>query len=454
MNEVLSVYAAAALALSGVVQVSLLYLLSIAVASLVAIALYFIASRIVSHTHLSDHLKKATLLVFSAPIPAAIIGFSLYEVITRYPPNLPPFFGTEQIALIIELGVLAITIRTAGAVAKLVMFHITKLKEVDRVLVYGIYGLGAVALLFILLTSPASPVVVAGIWQTVGFIAGLVITYLVVYVANMIFRRYAEAFVNREAQLRTTVTFLRRLALAVIALVGAAIATFTSFPSAGAAVASLFVAAGFTSIVVGLAAQSTLANIFAGMVVSTSQPFRIGDAVLFKNEWCWVEDIRLSFTVLKTWDNRRLVVPNQLFLSDTIVNYTLNDPSKLVIVFVQVSYDIDLDKAIEIMKDTVRKHSDFLPAGNLPVVHVMEFNESGINLRLLGNAKDQPTAFQMSKDLLYSIRKEFIANGMSISYPRREMIIKTSEETDERIPEETSESPSPLRQQPLFKSES
>ena len=159
------------------------------------------------------------------------------------------------------------------------------------------------------------------------------------------------------------------------------------------------------------------------MVISTSQPFRIGEAVLFANEWCWVEDIRLTFTVLKTWDNRRLMVPNQLFLSNTIVNYDTNDSSKLCIVYVTITYESDVDKAIEILKEAARLHPDFLPAGNLPVVHVMDFTESGINLRLLGRAKDQPTNFQMSKDILYEVKKAFDANGVQIAYPRRKITI-------------------------------
>jgi small-conductance mechanosensitive channel len=311
-------------------------------------------------------------------------------------------------------------------IAKKLMVHLTGIQGVERVLVYGIYALGLVALAFVLLSSPGSPIVTAGVWQAVAFLAGLTVTYLITYVVGVVSKKYGDDLVMREPHLRTTVTFVRRLVVGLVALIGVAATTFTSFPSAGAAVASIFVAAGFASIVIGLAAQSSLANIFAGMIVSTSQPFRIGDAVLFRNEWCWVEDIRLTFTVLRTWDNRRVVVPNQLFLGETLVNYDLNDSSKLVIVFVQVPYEVDLDRAIALMKEAATRHPDFLPSGNLPVVHVMEYNESGISLRLLGNAKDQPTAFQMSKDLLYQIRKDFLANGIQISYPRREIFLKGS----------------------------
>ncbi|HKT22662.1 MAG TPA: mechanosensitive ion channel family protein, partial [Nitrososphaerales archaeon] len=152
-------------------------------------------------------------------------------------------------------------------------------------------------------------------------------------------------------------------------------------------------------------------------------------------EWCWVEDVRLTFTILRTWDKRRLVVPNQTFLNQALVNYDLNGSSKLCIVFVTINYESDVDKAIEIMKEAARKHPDFLPEGSLPAVHLMDLGDAngtspnadvapGITLRLLSNAKDQPTNFQMSKDLLYAIRREFQRNGIRIAYPRREVLLR------------------------------
>lgn len=400
-------------------------LLLIAAVSIGLVAVILItARRLLNHSKLPPPIRRSAMLVVSGPVSAAIIGLAIIEILRLSAALLPSPLSAEELTLIVELAALAVTIRTAGVIAKHVMLHVAGAEGFERALVSGIYALGLLAVAYALLSSPGSPQVVGSVWQAVGFVAGLTITYLVAYVVSAATRRYGQVLYEREPQLRTTVTFVRRLFIVVIALIGVGATTFAIFPTAGAAVASIFVAAGFASIVVGLAAQSSLANIFAGMIVSTSQPFRIGDAVLFRNEWSWVEDIRLTFTVLKTWDNRRLVVPNQLFLNEALVNYDLNDSSKLVVVFIQVPYETDLDKAIELMKEAVRGHPDFLPAGNLPVVHVMEYNESGIGLRLLGNAKDQPTAFQMSKDLLYTIRKDFLSAGIRISYPRREVVLR------------------------------
>lgn len=123
-----------------------------------------------------------------------------------------------------------------------------------------------------------------------------------------------------------------------------------------------------------------------------------------------------------------------MFLSTTMVNYDAVDSSKLCIVYVTITFGSDLDKAIEILKDAARKHADFMPIGNLPVVHVMDLGDAngtapdanvspGISLRLLSRAKDQPTNFQMSKDLLYTMKKEFDKSGIEIAYPRRQIVV-------------------------------
>lgn len=397
--------------------------LIVAVAGIVTVATYFAFARFLTRARLRQDVHESILLVVKGPVVTAVLGYGLVLAVgyvdSLNPTAVPYFAKPVNVTLLVQLVVLAVSVRTAGSIVKRLLPSVTEIRGADRLLVYGIYTLGIVALSYIVLSSPISPGVTASVWSTINFLTGLFATYLVAYIVNLVIKRYSHAIEGRELQLQTTVTFVRRLVLAVIVLIGISATTFSSFPAASGLVASLFIAAGFSSIVVGLAAQSSLSNIVAGIVVSTAQPFRIGDAVFFKNEFCFVEDIKLVITVLRTWDNRRLMVPNQLFLSEVVTNYTAVDPTMLAPVFVQITYESDLDKAIEILTTVARKHPDFMPIGNLPVVHVMEYTESGVNLRVLSRAKDQPTAFQMGKDILYQIRKEFQASGIELAYPRR-----------------------------------
>lgn len=254
------------------------------------------------------------------------------------------------------------------------------------------------------------------------FISGIVLTFIIARIVHTFLTRITSQRILEEPKLKTTYLFIERVIIAAIILVGVASTTFTALPEARGIVASIFVAAGFASIVIGLAAQSTLSNVISGALIATTQPFRIGDAVMFKNEFCFVEDIKLTYASFRTWDNRRLMIPNSMFQTEVVINYTSVDPTMLVPIFVQISYESDLEKARQIMVDIAKRHPDFLPIGDLPKVHVMEFADSGINLRLLARAKDQPTAFEMAREILRQIKIEFDSNGIEIPYPRRYLV--------------------------------
>ncbi len=260
------------------------------------------------------------------------------------------------------------------------------------------------------------------LWSLLGFVAGLVITFIVAHYLNKILKRSFSGVVLSQPKFITTLTIMRRLIVLAAILIGVMATTFTAFPESLGIITSIFVAAGFASIVVGLAAQSSLSNVISGIINSVSQPFRIGDAVTFRDEFCYIEDMRLIHTIMRTWDNRRLVVPNSILQNEVIINYSMNDPSVLVPVPVQVSYESDISKAMQIMTDAARSHPDCIPSGDLPNTVVMELQDSGILLRLLSMAKDQSTAFGMTRDLLLEIKKDFDEQGIEIPYPKRQLV--------------------------------
>jgi small conductance mechanosensitive channel len=260
-------------------------------------------------------------------------------------------------------------------------------------------------------------------WTAATLLLGLAATIVIVYILNQILMKSFKNIALSQPKLITTLTILRRLVIYATLIVGVMASVFTAFPGSMGAIASIFVAAGFASIVIGLAAQSSLSNIISGLIISVSQPFSIGDALMFRQEYCYVEDVRLMHTILRIWDNRRLVVPNSVLQNEVIVNYSMRDPSVLAPVYVQVGYESNLKKAMQIMVDTARRHPGCVPDGDLPKAAVMEFQDSGIQLRLLTKAKDQSSAFEMIRDLLVDIKREFDEQGIEIPYPKREVVI-------------------------------
>ena len=416
-------------------------LLEVVVPTAVSAAILWFVPPIVASRRRWRPLTRATFVsLFRGPFLASVLAAAVYGLDEEFwnanPGAFPSFLAPASVAVIVELVVVwtVVGITTLATRRHLIGEHAAS----SRFLQYGIYAAGLLGVVLVLLSSPEVPHVTAGIWSIIGFGSGLLVTYLTVHILNVIMNRYFAALAHRQPGLETIYRFLRRVLILVIILIGVTVSTYANFPNTASALTELILAAGFLSIVVGLAAQSTLSNLIAGAMVSLAQPFKIGDAVVFpypNGDWCFVEDIRLNFTVLRTWDLRRLMVPNSMFQSNVVVNYTAVDPTMLVIVYMVITYESNVDRAREIMVEEARKHPDYLPLGNLPVTHVMDYQGGGnqgtgmyggIDLRLLSAAKDQPTAFQVEKDLLYSIRQRFTAEGIQLAYPTQRVILDST----------------------------
>ncbi len=388
------------------------------------VGVYFSVRIALSKSNRAIEFKKSIMIIIRGPVSVALIGTALIIIEKEQPKLFLPYLQPGYVTFIVELVFLLASINAARKISTLLVKELLKLGDAGRrFLLLGIYSIGLVALFYIIFTSPVNTSLTQNAFQIVGFITGIVITYLVVYLINLILIRYQSAVKDNKPQLHTTIAFGRRVIVGAIGLLGVAAAGFAAFPQASGAIASLFVAAGFTSIVIGLAAQSSLSNLIAGGVISFAQPFQINDAIIFDNNYCFVEDIRLVFTVLRTWDGRRLMVPNNQFLSTTIVNYNAVDTTKLAVIYIQITLESDVEKAMDIMKDVIAGHPLFFPAEGLPSVLIMEYNEFGIQLRALGRAKDQNDNWYLEKESLLNIKKEFERNGIKIAVPRRDVFL-------------------------------
>lgn len=393
------------------------------IAIAVFLAIYFSVKLALDKSQRAEEVKEVILAIFRGPVPVLIIGYSTVLVERLHPGIYPSYLSEAMLVFLIELLLLLTSINAARRISQILLLKFFRNGRISRrLLLIGVYSLGLVVLFYIILTSPISLSFQQGSLPAISFVTGLVITYLIAYIVNLVISRYQIALQENQPQLHTTITFGRRVLIGIVVIIGVGATAFASFPGASGAVASLFVAAGFTSIVIGLAAQSSLSNLIAGGVISTSQPFRIGDAIIYDNEYCFVEDIRLMFCILRTWDNRRLMVPNSLFLTSVVKNYTAVDSSKIAIVYVHITLESDIDLAMDIMKKVIEENPNHFPTEGLPSVQVMEFTEYGVKLRALGRARDQGSNWNLEKESLYAIKKEFDRHGIRIAVPRREVV--------------------------------
>ncbi len=146
----------------------------------------------------------------------------------------------------------------------------------------------------------------------------------------------------------TRLRLIRRLIFATIIVIGLALA-LSQFASIKRTATGVLASSALLGLVIGFAARQTLANGVAGVLLAITQPIRIGDLVTFEGSTGEVEDIRLTYTYLRSGDGRRLIIPNERLASTPIENHTIVDRGVEVEVSLWLPPDADVDRAVELV---------------------------------------------------------------------------------------------------------
>ncbi len=218
----------------------------------------------------------------------------------------------------------------------------------------------------------------------------------------------------RSRKLHTQINLLEKVIVFVIIIsaIGVVMLSIESIRKIGI---GLFASAGIAGIVLGLSAQKIFGAIFAGIQLAITQPFRIDDAVVVENEWGWIEEINLTYVVVKIWDNRRLVLPSTYFIDQPFQNWTRTTADLLGTVFLYTDYNFPVD---ELRKELTRLlESCTLWDKKVNVIQVTDSKENYMEVRILVSAKNSPTAW----DLRVFVREkmiEFIQKNYPDSLPK------------------------------------
>jgi small-conductance mechanosensitive channel len=217
---------------------------------------------------------------------------------------------------------------------------------------------------------------------------------LLYYAEEMAANRYRiDVRDNRVARrVRTQLRMLRRIGVVIIII--CAIGTvLLSIPGAATVGASLFASAGLLSVVAGLAAQSTLANIFAGMQLAFNNALRVDDVVIVEGEWGKIEEITLTYIVVHIWDDRRMVLPSTYFTTTPFQNWTRHNSELLG----QIDFDLDWRVNPAAMREELNRivaQTD-LWDGRAVVLQVTDAVGGFVRVRVLVTAQDAPTLFDL-----------------------------------------------------------
>ncbi|MCE0490919.1 mechanosensitive ion channel family protein [Pantoea sp. Mb-10] len=221
---------------------------------------------------------------------------------------------------------------------------------------------------------------------------------------DMLFLRYDINLSNnlRARKIRTQLMYVKKIV--IVLLVSFCVTLILlSIPGVRKFGTTILAGAGVAGIIIGFALQKSLVNLFAGIQIAFTQPIKIDDAVVVEKEWGWIEEINLTYVVVRIWDLRRLVLPITYFTENAFQNWTRNNAQILGSVFLYVDYSMPLD--------VLRAHFEKVLSETklwdreTQVLQVTDTSEKTMTIRLLMTAQNSPTAW----DLRCHVREQMIA---------------------------------------------
>lgn len=238
-------------------------------------------------------------------------------------------------------------------------------------------------------------IILAITWIAIGLISAI---------DDMILARYrVDVRDNLHARrMHTQIGVISKTLMILVGLAGVSIALMT-FDAVERFGASLLASAGIAGIVVGFAARPVLGNIIAGVQIALTQPIRIDDAVVIEGEWGWIEEITVTYVVVRIWDERRLIVPFSKIIEEPFQNWTRRSANILGSVFLHVDYTCPVGEVRAELERALKANDKW--DGRAWVLQVTEATDRTIQLRALMTAADSPTAW----DLRCEIREHLIA---------------------------------------------
>jgi len=249
--------------------------------------------------------------------------------------------------------------------------------------------------------------------QYEGIVEAVITIVITVFIA-----KYLTVLIRRRLHEKVPlhiISNINKLIYYIIILIGIAIAVrLLNIP--GVTLTELLVAGGFTAIVIGLAAQQTLSNFFAGVLLMTERPFKIGDFINYNDNIGMVVDIGLLSTKIQSWEGYYIRIPNSSLFSSPLINYS-NSIVRLVRVQFVIPYETDVNKVIE----ALIKEFDaqwYVLAEPAPTIFVAQFGENGILIEARAWTAGK-TWFDLYSNMPKIIEETLKKLGIPYSYPKR-----------------------------------
>ena len=262
-------------------------------------------------------------------------------------------------------------------------------------------------------------------------------TLLFAFILSFILRRLLNLIIVKYSERLkadpTNFSFLKN-SVSILIYSLAIIFIFLKIPYLRTLGTALFAGAGIIAVVIGFATQNAFANIISGIFILIFKPFRVNDTIEFLNSTKGVvEEITLRHTIIRNFENRRVIIPNGNISDDTIINSSILDQKIRMHIVFSISYDSSIEKATAIIREECMNHPDYLDnrtkeekQNNNPdvLIRLIELSDFALNLKAYVWAKDNATAYALKCDVLKSAFDRFNNEGIEVPFPYRTIVYK------------------------------
>jgi len=273
--------------------------------------------------------------------------------------------------------------------------------------------------------------------ETLNFIILVGASIATSIIISYILRKSLHIFITKYAKKLqadpTNFSFIKN-SVGFFVYLGAIIFIFYKIPYLKSLGTGLFAGAGIITMFIGFASQKAFSNIIAGILILIFKPFKIKDIIKLNNGLKGgVEEITLRHTIIRDFENRRIIIPNSIISEETIINSDINDEKIRKHIVFSISYDSNIDKAIDIIREEALKHpltidnrSKNEVENNVPIVviRVISLSDYSVDLKAYIWSANEDTAFVLECDLLKSVKQRFDEEDIEIPFPYRTIIHK------------------------------
>lgn len=256
-----------------------------------------------------------------------------------------------------------------------------------------------------------------------------VVVFFIFYLMARGFRSLVRRLTRRHRQARSLGLVLGRLSQGIIILIGLFVALSIVIPSFKAG--DLIQLLGISGVAIGFAFRDILQNFLAGILILLTEPFKIDDQIIFKEFEGTVENIQTRATTIRTYDGRRIVIPNSDLFTNSVTVNTAFEHRRLEY-DVGIGYGDDIDRAKELILDAIASVDKVLKDPP-PEALVMELADSTVNIRTRWwvTPPRRAEALDSRDRVLCAIKKKLTANGIDLPFPTQQILFHDqTEETD------------------------